>query len=437
MNLGRSLGHILVVVLFLMQAAAFSSPAQAQIQTVVVRGDPAPLPGSEFRKLNLPFVSDAAGEHIVFRGTSRGLGGGVHGIYRVDDSGAGSLIVQKSEFFFGRKFRNLRRPAINGSGDVAWFGFLTGGVDGVFRTVGAAGPIGVTLTLEPTPVGGVFLALGMPGITDTGAVLFWARTSAIGLEEGIFRCQGGDGDCFSGTGTGVMDYVVVSGMAIPDRPGRKLCTFPEGLRKSAYGIAFRSLTKTNCSNAGETAIQGVFRLDFAGAVGIETLALAGESTDLGGGATYDRFRDAPSIENNGLVTFYASTVGSPKTEAVFLCDPAVCPAAVSESVVERGDLDADGNELVKLFSPQIADNGDIFFQAKPRGPTAGGPTFYALRFAGALERIVTRGDSVPDTPPAIFRRVGSHELTPGGTLVFRSKIKGDGIGGTTGIFVLP
>ena len=63
--------------------------------------------------------------------------------------------------------------------------------------------------------------------------------------------------------------------------------------------------------------RAAFRVNFAGTL-LETIALIGNPTDIGGGDTYQRFRDTPSIENDGIVAFRADTS---TTEAVFRCAP--------------------------------------------------------------------------------------------------------------------
>jgi len=423
-----------------MVTIAWASPAFGQIQTVILRGDSAPTAGAVFRKFRVPYLSDASGERIAFRATSKGAGGAIKGLYRLDATGAGTVIIQKDEFFLSQRFRNFKRPAINSSADIAWFAFLSGGKRGVFRTVGATSPVPITMTFQPTPLGGFFTDLGPPEITDSGAVIFWGETSVAGMEEGLFRCQGGDGDCFSSGGTGTMDALVTSGTAVPDRSGRSFCTFEDGLHQSSYGIAFRSDTKLNCLNSSEVALPGVFRMDLSGSAGIETVALEGESTQLISGQTavYDRFRDRPSIRDDGTVVFRADTAGNFETEAIFRCDPASCPAAAAEILYAKGDLDAGMNELRRFSRPQIADNGDIAFQAKPRGLTAGGPTIYLRRSSGVLDTVATKGDPVPGSSPAtLFRRLGLHNLSASGSLAFRAKVKGNTVPTNTGIFLVP
>jgi hypothetical protein len=218
---------------------------------------------------------------------------------------------------------------------------------------------------------------------------------------------------------------VATGDAIPGGGGRLVCEFDRAVRASGYGVAFHATTRTNCNSVSEASVEGIFRIDFAGSDGLALVALAGDGTDLGGGVTYQRFRDAPTIEDSGLVAFTANLSGGPVNEAVFLCDPADgCPGSPAESIVDKSyTVPGEGDELREFSSAQIADNGDVVFTAKPRNGTGRGPSVYLRHYAGgAVERIVTAGEPAPLGTE--FKRIGNHHTSPSGTVVFRATVSG-------------
>jgi hypothetical protein len=407
------------VLLLLAQTVA----VEAQISTAVQNNEPLLGSGSELRKFRAAAVSDAAGERLVFRATVRDSSGSVRGIARADASGNGLMIAQKNGSSpVSSPYRNFLQPAINSLGDVAWFAFLGDGGTGIFRTLLGDSSLHVAVITEASfaPIGVYrFTDFDAPEINDSGAVVFWARaadTISSNFAEGIFVCQGGDGGCVTGSGTA---SVLARDGDVVD--GRELCEFSRLLHASVYGATFLATTRPDCKSSSDNR-EGVFSVDFAGVTGLRQIALAGALTDIGDGDTYQRFRDVPSIENDGIVAFRADTSTS---EAVFRCVPAAgCPgASLPTSIVEKGQLH-DGSELRRFGRPQVSDNGAVVFQARPRGGTATGRTLYRWRSTGAIERIVTGNQALDDVAGATFGRVGAHHVSPGGTVAFRSTVNG-------------
>jgi hypothetical protein len=402
---------------------AVPGTASAQITTAVRNGDPILGGGSELRKFRAGVVSDASGQRLAFRATARDAVGGHKGILRAAPNGLGVVIAEsKASAPTTSTYRNFRQPAINAARDVAWFAFLSDGRRGIYRTVAAdpnivreAAVVGAQAPLSP---GTFFYSdLGEPEITDSGVVAFWG---AAGTAEGIFACGGGNSDCVTGTG---LDWALARTGS--SAGGRQICGFEQVVRASDFGVVFRASTRTNCANTSETLREAIFRADFADVLGLQLIALAGNPTDLGPGITYQRFRDAPTISNSGAVVFHAAAAPGTVSEALFFCSPSAnCPnVSLPVSVVDKGQV-VSGNELRRFSGPQIADNGDIVFQARPRGGTAVGRTLYVRRSGGAIQLIVTTQQAVNDTPGATFKRVGGHHSSPGGTVVFRASVSG-------------
>jgi len=410
---------------FLLAVITAASAAEAQITTAVRSKDPTLGGGSELKKFRAGLVSDAAGQRIAFRATVRDGTTSRKGIVRADASGNGSIIAERGVSTpSGSTYRNFLQPAINSTADVAWFAFLADGRHGIFRTLLGDPSIDRVVAVEGSsaaPIGGtyVFDDFDAPEISETGAVVFWARaidTLSSGVAEGLFVCEGGDGDCVGGSGT--LSSLVRDGQVVN---GREICAFGRSIRVSVYGATFLATTRPDCS-ISSGSLEGAYRVDFAGSVGVEEIARIDGPTDIGGGDIYRRFRDAPSIENNGIVAFRADTSTS---EAVFRCAPgAGCPgSSLPVSVVEKGQVHS-GSELRRFSGPQVSDNGDIVFQARPRGGTTSGRTLYVRRSGGLIERIVTGGQALDDVGGATFRRVGTHNVSPGGTVAFRATVRG-------------
>jgi hypothetical protein len=403
------------------------SQAEAQISTAVRKNDPTIGPGSDLRKFRGGVVSAAAGQRLVFRATVKDANGARKGIVRTDASGAGVMVVERGDLApdSAATFRNFLQPAINSSSDVAWFGFLSDGLRGIYRTV--SGDVAqqrlVAVTGAASPLSpGVFLFndFGPPEITNTGGgvvVYFGSATT----EEGIFACAGGDGNCVSGTGT---DWTLIRTGDVVD--GREICALESAIRVSDYGVAFRADTRSNCANGSEALQETVMRLDFADTVGPEVVALVGAPSDFGPTVPYSRVRDTPTINDNGVVTFRANLSGGGTiSEAVFVCDPgAGCPgSSLPVSVVEKGQI-VGGSELRRFSGPQIANNGDVVFQSRPKGGVAVGRTLFVRRSGGAIEFVATGSQPIDDEPGAALRRIGTHHGNSGGTIVFRSTALG-------------
>jgi len=416
--------------------------AGAQIQPVLLKNASGPDPGSLVKKFRGPQLSDATGERIAFVGrVRRPITGGTVGVYRVDFSGMSSIVAERGDPALDSKFRNFRRPAINNAGEVSWFAFLYDGIDAIFRRNGT-GPgdplIPVVSTQMASPVGGVFTDLGDPQFSPSGGVYFWGETSDPSAPQGIFRCEGGNQSCLIPGGTGVLSTVIKVGDPLADRPGLVMCSIADPISSSSFGLAFRGSTKAGgCASAGADA-EGIFRADSAAVPTITTIALQGEPSSLDVGSFYDRFRrSTPSIENDGMVAFRANVSGSANTEGVFVCNPVSCPASPAQTIVQKDDPDPSGSLMRRFADVQIADNGDVLFQAKPKGGgTSKGPTLYFHRSGGALERVVTKEDTVGGLPGATVKRAGSSSLSPAGTLVLNAKLR-NSPAGNSGFFRFP
>jgi hypothetical protein len=401
-----------------------AGPAAAVLKSVVLRGDPAPVPGFTYRAFRGASVAAVAGPRVVLIARVVGIGG-LHGVFLEDpDDGGLTLALQGDPAPSGQSFRRFDRPSINPGGVAAWHAFLTGGREGIFRQ----GPAVVSLLGDPIPgVTGLLKTFFPPVIITSGHVVFRATISGgdtiggVTIDEGIFRCGGGDGNCSSGSGT--LEALVLRNDPIPDRPGRELCVFAE-VAASSFGIAFGAYTKDDCAGGGAAQF-GIFRQPFGGAV--ETVALEGEPAqplpDPGGTVYGSIDADPPGIEDDGITVFLASTTGLLNTIALYSCDPSVCPASPAVAAVKLGDTDPGGNTFRRLKPPTVSDAGDMVFAATASGPGGRVRALYRRLAGGMLEILAAEGDAVPGAnPPAELRRFGPR-VSPGGRIAFRGLMR--------------
>jgi len=318
---------------------------------------------------------------------------------------------------------------MNTTGSVAFEARLSGGTTGVFRD----GPTTVALLGDTVPgVTGLLSGFSSAFITDASAVVFRgtisgaASVGGVDLDEGIFRCSGGDGDCSSGTGS--LETLVLRNDLVDDRPGRELCHLYEPAA-SDFGVAFYADTKEDCADGGEFTRRGVFRLAYGGS--IETIALEGEPCEPEpgtGGTTYGLIRNGPDIANDGSVVFKARTTGILSNSVLYLCDFATCPAAPAEAAVNQGQADPDGNVFKYFSTPAVSDAGDMAFKARGRGATGTVTGVYVRRGDWTLETIALTEQLVPNLLPqsqfSKIRAKGSGiDMSSGGRVAFKAKVK--------------
>ena len=377
----------------------------ATLQKVAVDGDPAPDAGSFYRrKFRQPAVSDAAEAHIV---ASARIFINRTCLVKFDPGpGPDSLVVCRKDIspegheFFGD-------PSIDIVGDAAWAAGLTAGRSGVFRGDATV----VALTGDPSPAGPGFLKkFSSAHITDAGDVVFEATISGgavvggVTVDDGYFRCGGGDGNCSAG-GTGTIETLVLKNDPVPDRPGRELCQL-QALDASIFGIAFLAATRLDCASTTEAPLLGVFRKPFGGAV--VTVALQGDPANPvlpPGGTTYGVLLGAPAVENDGIVAFRAVTTGLFVNDILYLCDPASCPTVPAEAAVKQGDPDGNGSFFERFSSPALSDAADIAFQAKVNEGLRASGIYIRRAAGGTIDTVARTNDVAPGVSPTAQFRV--------------------------------
>jgi hypothetical protein len=409
------------------------------IDIVALKDDPSPETGFDYVRFRHPAIGDAVTTPVSFRARVKSASAGSRwGIFLDGVGEAGSAIQFQGDLApESRLFKTLDNPTTNDDGDVAFTARLSGGSEMVGRegdtTVAL---VGDDLSAAVPPVTGVLDDLSDPRktdglVTDDGDVVFRgtisgaAQVSGVDIDEGVFRCTGGDGDCSGGTGT--LETLVLRNDPLPDRAGREICSVTT-LAASTFGIVMLADTQLDCADDGEPIRRGVLRMPYGG--GIVTVALEGEESEPipgPGGTTYGLFMATPDIANDGTIVFKGRTGGLLIQEVLYLCAAASCPATRPEAAIVEGTVDPDGNAYGSFGTPVVANGGLMAFKAKARGVSGSVRAVYRRQAGGTVDTVIARGDPVPGLLPASevsrvfgFERV---DLSSGGQLAFRAKIK--------------
>jgi len=418
----------MIIAALALGAGAFAYPARAAtLKTVAVQNTLSPEMTFAYRKFGDVAISDASPRRAAVFAQLRGA----KCLFKLDpDGGPGATVAcQRGPTPDGRAFGNLGVPSINVAGEAGLASRVTQGRTGVYR--GDPTVVATTGDAVPAPGSGLMKTLSFGRITDAGDVAFESTISGgavvLGVEvnQGIFRCDGGNGNCsVANGGTGVLTTLALVNDAVPDRAGREFCAFEE-LAASSFGIAFRASTKLDCANNAELEAVGVFRQPVGGP--IQTIALQGEASNpfpAPGGTTY-LLPQAPTIANTGIVAFQASTTGILATTVLYRCAPATCPASPADDAVSAGETDGppDNNLFVSFFTaPGVNDAGDIVFDARIRQLSGVHQGIYIKRAAGALDVVARTGD-LSSIPAATFFDFAPPAMSPGGKVVFPARVK--------------
>jgi hypothetical protein len=399
--------------------AGTATVAGAAVSIVVLKGDVTPTAGVFYRKFNAPSIADdGAGAFLAFEARARPSSGRqVRCLYKVDETGAGTTVACVGDTTpDGHEFRRFQMPDVNSANDVAFASLVSQGRMGVYR----GDPTIVSLLGDSFAGTGLlddFSSVrnrnGDNGIAYKATISGGAVVGGVTIDEGLFGCAGGDGNCSAG-GTGTLFTIALVNAPVTDRPGREICGF--GDLDVSIDVAFRASTKLDCADGGEAPLEGVFVTD--GSI-ILTLALQGEPAEPfpgPGGTTYAKFVGPPSTNASAGVAFQAVTAGIVK-ESVQYVYTGSTPAAAA---VAQGQDDGNGNVIRKMSPPSISDAADIAFMAVGRGNgvTRG---VYIKRFAGGIETVALKGSASPG--PGTFRGFGDPAISADGKVAFRATIK--------------
>jgi hypothetical protein len=332
--------------------AALSGTAHAQFScsTVARAGqlDPDGLVyGNVFR--DEVAVNDAGDAVFVARAN-----GARDKLYFYPGAGAGQVVARADgpapnggTFRSQRSFFSL---SVNDADDVAFFAQLVSG-QGVFVRDGGSLETAAVRS-QASPAGGVFDSFPFVGDIDAASRVPFVAT-VDGGTSGVF--------VYDSTANSVAS-LVLDGAATLD--GREVCS-TQAVDLGVGGAAvLRATSKTSCANVAETAKSGLFRVS---GLGISTLLLAGDASPIGG-STYAKLLDTPRINAVGDVAFRATTVGTTRTDAIFVRDAGTGMVSLVER--EGNAAPVVGGSFGANQSFRFADSGDVSLNVKLRSTPA-------------------------------------------------------------------
>jgi hypothetical protein len=253
----------------------------------------------------------------------------------------------------GGTFRSQRAffaLSVNNAANVAFLGELVAG-EGVFVRDGGVLEIGA-LRSQASPAGGVFDSFTMVGdINGASRVPFVATVD--GGPSGVFTYA---------ASSNTLSSLVLDGTATLD--GRQICsTSAVDLGSGSFAV-LRAASKVNCADGGEASNAGIFLVTGAG---ISTIVLTGDASPIGG-STFANFLETPQINAANDIAFHAGTVGTTKTDGVFVWDFATDTISTA---VRRGDAaSVVGGSVASNLSFDFTDAGDVYLNAKLRATSA-------------------------------------------------------------------
>jgi hypothetical protein len=293
---------------------------------------------------------NASGDAVFVAKTN----GGRDKLYFYPSAGAGQIVARSDgPAPSGGTFRSQRSfffLSVNDADDVGFFGELVAG-QGVFVRDGGVLETAAVRS-QASPAGGVFDSFSFVGDIDPASRVPF-----------VASVDGGPGGAFVYDSTGnAVSSLVLDGAATLD--GREICS-TQAVDLGNPGFAtIRANSKVSCANPGESPRAGIFLVT---GLGISTVALGGDPSPIGG-SNYAKFIDAPRINATNDIAFRATTLGTTRTDGIFLWDFATDTVATVE---RKGDAaPVVGGSFAANQSFRLADSGNVLLNAKLRSTPA-------------------------------------------------------------------
>jgi len=332
--------------------ARFVTPADAQFSCSTVaragQADPdGPVFGNRFRD---EVAINAAGD----AGFVARAGGARDKLYFYPGAGAGQVVARADgPAPGGAAFRSQRTfffPSMNDAADIAFLAHLVVG-QGVFVRDGGVLEAGATRS-QASPGGGVFDSFPMVGDIDAASqVAFVARVT-----------DGPGGVFLYASATDSLSSLVLDGTGTLD--GRKICTTHSIDLGNAGFATLRASSKIDCADPNESARHGIFILT---GLGISTVALAGAAAPSSG-SSFAKFLDTPRINASNDIAFRATTVGTNKTDGIFVWSFATATTSTAVRTADAAPL--VGGSFATNQSFNLSDAGDVILNAKIKASPA-------------------------------------------------------------------
>jgi hypothetical protein len=275
----------------------------------------------------------------------------------------------------GGTFRSQRAffsLSVNDVDDVAFFGGMVAG-EGVFVLDGGVLETAAVRS-QASPAGGAFDSFPMVGSIDAAS-----RVPFVASVDG-----GPSGSFVYAASTDTLSPLVLNGT--PTLDGRQVCSIKTVDLGNGSFAALKASSKVNCADNGEAAKAGVFLVSGAG---ISTVALNGDGSPLGG-STFAKFLDTPRINASNDVAFRATTLGTTRTDGIFVWHYA---SDTITTVVRKGDAAPDvGGSISANQSFRFADTGDVFLDARLRTTPA---RFGVFDYGATDASVIVKTSAVP------------------------------------------
>ena len=157
-----------------------ATPAAAQLQTIIEKGDPAPIPGATYGVIRRPAVGDGPGATVGFYAKLKNADAR-RGVFTEDTVAPGDALATDIDLTPPDPdvvlFRQFRRPALEPTGDAVWHAALTASTRGIFRT-------GQTYVVR----NGIRAPLSSGQLSD-----FYERLTIVGAKDIVFHSGVVDG----------------------------------------------------------------------------------------------------------------------------------------------------------------------------------------------------------------------------------------------------
>jgi hypothetical protein len=363
------------------------SVASGRTVVSVSNGDGAPDGNGTFSELQTPVLNDS-GQTLVQAALSGSSGGASDnaGVYRISD-GLVTQIVRKGQAApdGNGTYSDLIFPVLNGSGQAAWLGELTGTSGGGDDNAGIFRGSGGTVTRiaregQAAPDGnGTFLNLFGAALNNLGQVGFYGGLSGVspgGSEFGIFRGSGG-----------ALTRIIREGQSAPDGDG-----------------TFSAFDGFVMNNAGQAAFWG--QLDgsirdsgyFRGSGGaIARIVREGQAAPDGNGM-FSGFSSACSLNDSGGVAFRAILSGTAGGDADDVGVFSGYGGGLTQ-IARAGQGAPDGNGVFDVVSDPVLNNSAQAVFTAILTATSGGSSDNRGLYrgtGGVLTQLARAGQAAPD-----------------------------------------
>jgi hypothetical protein len=297
---------------------------------------------------------------------------------------------------------------LNAAGEVAFGALLAGSPPawGVFvHAGGATAARARSGDAAPPPLGGSYVAFGLPNLDDAGDVSFGALVRVSPTDTANALVLAGEAG----------DTLLVSEFdAAPGAGGTlELALGDTGFHARGPGGApvFRS------DVVGGSTGSGIF-------VGTSSaVALAGDPSPSGGSYLY---LDMPGANAAGKVAFGASLAGAAVNSGVF-----VDAGSGAAALVLSGDLGPGGETFATFHLPQVSATGDVMFMAGWDDGVSGG---IYVQDAGGIRAVAATGQPLPETNGGSIDSLGGPaHYSDAGSVAFGAALVGGSVAG--GVFV--